>query len=602
MKFLIPRNKYPVLWSPLKAAVACMLIVTSSHAVTAQESLVFRSGYEAGIIPNSSVALTDIRGRDSVSGFDWVTDLEGHPDVGSWSVEYTGGTDAQRWARVIAEPGNPGNQVLWYNIIEPNASNGNGRVQSSLYGNGSIREFTMRNRLYLHEDLELLVQTFGGFSFFTLFEFWNNPNWTRDPYPFRIAINLSKTAGIGEPLRALIYAQVDTSGSAGLSQWTDLWREVSTVPIPIAKWVNWDVYLKEGTAETGRMIVKITPEGGQTVTLFDLSVPTQHPDNPNPNGFTHFNPQKVYTSASRVNLLREAGKSVQVYWDDFELEIHASGAVAGEDEALIETSRGRGGDARVMGIGGDREKFNSGGDIFVQVRRRDDWAGGNYVGYLKFDTASVTQDPAEATLELFLNANVSTSAQNLLVYGLNDGFAGGPDEQGEPESGEDWLQGNKKFTVASPDEITGDNAPGFDETTGRLRTDAFSFLGSISLQGKMALEKIVLASPELREFVRQDTNGLLTLALVMDTDNTDVSFVSREGNIAPAPALRLTFAAAEPTWADFPVTPSGGVDTADWLGLLFPADDWVYLLNWKRFIFLPESRVGPDGAWAFVPR
>lgn len=308
------------------SALFCLSLV----ADLGQATLLFSSGYEPDTVPAPQNAIRNLRGTDQSTGFDWVSDLQNTSGFGVFNIEYTGGTDEQRWARIIEEPNNPGNHVLWFNIIEPNASNGNGRVQSSLYGNKELHELMIRNKVFLHPDFIHLVNDPADWTFLTLFEFWNNPNWTGNPWPFRIALNLSKKAGAGNGLYFDIKGETDTTGS---SNWRREWRFNDTgFEIPIGEWLSTELYIKEGDAENGRIYFAVTPEGGERRVIFDLTVLTHHPDDPEPSGFTHFNPQKLYTSPARVNAVRNAGGSIQVYWDDFELWRYGSIPGNGPDQ------------------------------------------------------------------------------------------------------------------------------------------------------------------------------------------------------------------------------------------------------------------------------
>ena len=63
---------------------------------------------------------------------------------------------------------------------------------------------------------------------------------------------------------------------------------------------------------------RATQEGPGMV-VFDITNFTHHPNDPNPDGLSHFNPMKLYTSKGLIDYVRDNGKSLQVYWDDFEL-------------------------------------------------------------------------------------------------------------------------------------------------------------------------------------------------------------------------------------------------------------------------------------------
>ncbi|MCE1200103.1 MAG: hypothetical protein LWW85_14130, partial [Marinilabiliales bacterium] len=99
-------------------------------------TLIFQSGFE----PTSSVVSkggdADIIGIDHSlpDHNDWVMDLDENPEIGSFSLQYQGGDSTQRYARIVPEPGNPGNHVLKFWLDKPNVEGSKGRIQANLYG------------------------------------------------------------------------------------------------------------------------------------------------------------------------------------------------------------------------------------------------------------------------------------------------------------------------------------------------------------------------------------------------------------------------------------------------------------------------------------
>lgn len=94
----------------------------SNIEIQPEGELIFQSGFEpdSKIVARGSEA--DIEGIDKSfsSASDWVNDLDNHPDVGNFNLQYQGGDDSQRYARIIEEPGNPINHVLQFWLNEPN--------------------------------------------------------------------------------------------------------------------------------------------------------------------------------------------------------------------------------------------------------------------------------------------------------------------------------------------------------------------------------------------------------------------------------------------------------------------------------------------------
>ena len=99
----------------------------------AKAELIFQSGFEPGSTLVAKGSDADIAGKDrSVEApNDWVEDFDKHPEVGTFSLQYQGGTGSQRFAKIIAEPGNQQNHVLHFWLNEPNVDGKKGRIQAN---------------------------------------------------------------------------------------------------------------------------------------------------------------------------------------------------------------------------------------------------------------------------------------------------------------------------------------------------------------------------------------------------------------------------------------------------------------------------------------
>jgi hypothetical protein len=276
----------------------------------------------------------DFRGVDPTvpAPNDW-DQIAAHPILGTLRIYHEGGDETQRYARIVPDEVDPTNHVLRFWIGEPNVviqepsgPQPKSRVQAELYGNSDLREFYQSVRVRFHPDLALLKQFPDPFAWFTLAEFWNKPFWSEVsedapiPYPFRMSLGVWKLAS--GPVDALYFgaeAQVMVSASPHFRV-KKVWDEANTdFPIPFGCWLTVETYYREGDRETGRFFCAVTPEDGPRTVLFDIHNWTHHPENPAPEGLTHYNPLKVYTSAQIVEFLRERCAAVQVDWDDFAL-------------------------------------------------------------------------------------------------------------------------------------------------------------------------------------------------------------------------------------------------------------------------------------------
>jgi hypothetical protein len=53
-------------------------------------------------------------------------------------------------------------------------------------------------------------------------------------------------------------------------------------------------------------------------------------------------------------------------------------------------------------------------------------------------------------------------------------------------------------------------------------------------------------------------------------------------------------------WAGYTPHDSGFIDTGDFMGWVYPVDDYVYLLDLRRYVLMPESLVTGEGAWMYL--
>ena len=285
--------------------------------------LIFQSGFEA----NSSVIKkgndADITGKDlSVKNRnDWAEDFDNHPEVGNFNLQYQGGDDSQRFAKIIPEPGNPKNHVLHFWLNEPNVEGKKGRIQANIYGGKGWKEFYQTVRIFLHEDFET-VKTFPDeIHWLTIAEYWNNITWSQSvPNRYRLTLGIGKPEKGESNLFFIVDGQDCELFENGSQKYTTIWSAINKqVQVPIGKWFTAEYYYKEGNQSTGRYFMSIQPDGEEKTVVFDLTEFTHNSQDKNPDGVSDFNPIKLYTSKKLIDFMRENGKTLQMYWDDFSI-------------------------------------------------------------------------------------------------------------------------------------------------------------------------------------------------------------------------------------------------------------------------------------------
>jgi Secretion system C-terminal sorting domain len=280
--------------------------------------LIFHSGFEPNVLDTTNGVTSDIFGIDnSVSPpNDWIFDLEGHPNIGDFSIQYQGGDDTMRFAKIIQDPNNPTNNVLHYWLKYPNVGGTKGRIQANLYGNTNLTEISQKVKLYLPSDWNIIKNSGGQVGWLTVMEFWNNVPTQDTIHPFRITLGIFKLDANSTELNFSIEAQMMPTSPP----WPIVWEENDTTfSVPVDQWMTIEYYFKEGNASTGRFVMAVTPDGGQREVIFDVTNFTHHPNDPSPDGLARFNPMKLYTSNTVIDYVRNNGGVLQVYWDDFEI-------------------------------------------------------------------------------------------------------------------------------------------------------------------------------------------------------------------------------------------------------------------------------------------
>jgi hypothetical protein len=291
--------------------------------VVNEGELLFQSGFEPASQVVPSRADADITGRDnsSTSHNDWVNDLDNHPDVGNFNLQYQGGDSTMRFARIVPEPGNPSNHVLHFWLDKPNVDGSKGRIQANLYGNKGMKAFYQSVRMFLTSDFNTVKSFPKQIHWLTITEFWNNITWSQTvPYRFRITLGIGKPVAAESDLHFIVDAQDCELFQDGRQKYTTIWSETNrTIKVPIGKWFTMEYYYQEGNQENGRFYMTITPQGEKKQLIFDIRKVTHNTQDPKPDGVTDFNPLKLYTSKELIQYMGSKGKTLQIYWDDFKL-------------------------------------------------------------------------------------------------------------------------------------------------------------------------------------------------------------------------------------------------------------------------------------------
>ena len=285
--------------------------------------LLFQTGFEP-TTRFTSAEYPRFAGKDETLNEknDWEADIRRL--AGSFAVNFTGGDHSQRFAEIIPEPGNPDNHVMHFQINE-GWLNGNSRLaraQCELYGiRTGLKEFRQTVRIYLPEEMNEVKKFPRPISWLTILEIWNNITWSQSvPFGFRITLGMGKTAADESDLIFILDAEDCELFENGRQRYTTVWADKNqNIKVPIGEWFTMHYHFKEGDAATGRFIVTIETEKQGKQTVFDITNFTHCTKDPAPDGVTEFNPFKLYTSKDLADFMKDRGKSLRIYWDDFKL-------------------------------------------------------------------------------------------------------------------------------------------------------------------------------------------------------------------------------------------------------------------------------------------
>lgn len=230
------------------------------------------------------------------------------------------GGSAYAFQEIRTDPVNPSIKALYAQTIDndPN-SIATTRAQMTIgFNNGTnLSVYHTSHRMYLNPDIGYLTNYSSSITWFTLFEIWNKrvSEWSGDQAgSARWSFSVKKLSGSGQPLYWTMDSQLMQPEAV---KYNHLWNYSNkTVPIPLGKWFTLDFYMKRGEGTNGRVIIKITPDGGATSTLFDISNTTIYPGRPDIQ-LSSWQPFKLYLDDTYLDWMRANNKTLSIFYNDF---------------------------------------------------------------------------------------------------------------------------------------------------------------------------------------------------------------------------------------------------------------------------------------------
>jgi len=236
---------------------------------------------------------------------DWKTKL---PFVGSIYFNTQGGPPG-----VITEIRKDNNRnALFFQITDNVSTSGTSRAQMTVDMIQDLPFIHTSHRMKIHPDIQHLTNYSNSVRWFTLFELWNARDTTQGGDPAgssRISLSLFKDTGIGQPLYwHVAYEEMQPSESVK-------WQVKSTAKIPFDKWFTFDINIVRGIGTAGKVKLVVTEDGGQPVTVFDISNNTIY-RNRTDLRIKQWQIFKLYASDPIMDWMRAAGKQISTMYND----------------------------------------------------------------------------------------------------------------------------------------------------------------------------------------------------------------------------------------------------------------------------------------------
>lgn len=254
---------------------------------------------------------------------DWRTWDLTRPEA-SMAVFYeTDAPASARFARIVDDPTRAGNRVLHFRItdavIPSYRDHTKGRVQTNTGFDPPVTELYYRQRVYLHPDLELLLD-YPAPDDWWLGIVVQEMRAGSPPMGAEHSFSMDLSVVPDFEREELHLQTVGKRRAAGEPGWTEVWGAIDEDnALPLGQWLTVDVGYRQGDGDAGRFVTVVWREGEpEPLIVLDVNDWTYHPDAPSPVGLSSWGgPQKVYSSDNVIHHVRDAGGRTQIYFDDF---------------------------------------------------------------------------------------------------------------------------------------------------------------------------------------------------------------------------------------------------------------------------------------------
>jgi len=253
-----------------------------------------------------------------VAGADAVHDNLKVSDIYQATFWYEDGIATDRKAEIVVDPkGTEGNVVrLW--ILNAIISTGTkGRIQLDV-NNIAIPEMFITQKMYLPQSMDEYKNYPSQNLWFAIAEFFMGEPGVDDG--FRITVDIAKGTGVGQPL---IFFTQGMKKDNGL--WKVVWTEFNaSYFISFDEWINIEYGYKSGNSINGRfyMTAKASSESEKTVIadVTNWTYSNKAASDSDSRFMRLANPQKLYTSSTIVDHMRDNGSLAEIYFNDLNIQ------------------------------------------------------------------------------------------------------------------------------------------------------------------------------------------------------------------------------------------------------------------------------------------
>ena len=251
--------------------------------------------------------------------------LNGWPDlysqVNDIYLNDLSSSTAYAYQEMVLDPAGSGRKVMMGRIINDDPSqSATSRAQMTVSYKSTmdLPVYHTSHRMYMNPDLKYIEQYNGVADWFSLVEIWTAHDAAMDGDPAgsaRWGLSLHKASAVGSPLYWHLYGEYMQPASKSYQDFGAY--DNKSFAVPFGVWFTMDIYLKRGEGTNGGMKITVTPDGGTTTTVFDVTGTSgYYPGKPSLY-LEDWQPFKLYIGNPWLSWMTNNGKNMSIYYNDY---------------------------------------------------------------------------------------------------------------------------------------------------------------------------------------------------------------------------------------------------------------------------------------------